>query len=128
MASADVSSISGHGAAFQHKPEFTTTATNTAANKQQGPHHVQTTLNYYKPNEDGSPPAPSYVGKPETYERPFERRSVIVTDVSGNEDKYTLDGTGFQIYNHASLEKDFLDDEKIKREYYPETEQLLKDA
>ena len=42
--------------------------------------------------------------------------------------RYTLDSHGFQIYPHTSKEKDFVDDEKIKAEYYPETEQLLKDA
>ncbi|OCK73018.1 hypothetical protein K432DRAFT_438422 [Lepidopterella palustris CBS 459.81] len=66
--------------------------------------------------------------KPETFERPFQPLNVTITDVSGNESKYTLDSHGFQIYRHASKEKDFLDDEKIKAEYYPETEQLLKDA
>jgi len=55
-------------------------------------------------------------------------QKTTVHDISGNEDKYTLDSHGFQIYKHASHEKDFLDDEKIKAEYYPETEQLLKDA
>jgi hypothetical protein len=29
---------------------------------------------------------------------------------------------------HESKEKDFLDDAKIKAEYYPEVEQLLKDT
>jgi hypothetical protein len=29
---------------------------------------------------------------------------------------------------HESKEKDFLSDEKIKTEYYPEVEQLLKDV
>jgi len=48
--------------------------------------------------------------------------------VRDNEDAYTLDGNGFQIYKHESQEKEFVDDEKLKREYYPETEQLLKDA
>jgi hypothetical protein len=91
-------------------------------------HHVQTTLNYHRDNEDGSPPHATYVGKPETYERPTEPVAVTITDISGNELDYTLDKNGFQIYYHESKEKDFLDDEKIKREYYPETEQLLKDA
>jgi hypothetical protein len=69
-----------------------------------------------------------YVGKPETYERPVNPTNVTVTDIRGDVDKYTLDGQGFQIYNFASAEKDFLDDEKIKAEYYPETERLLKEA
>jgi hypothetical protein len=29
---------------------------------------------------------------------------------------------------HESKEKDFVDEEKIKAEYYPEVEQLLKDT
>ncbi|KAL4940966.1 hypothetical protein BDV06DRAFT_230017 [Aspergillus oleicola] len=51
-----------------------------------------------------------------------------ITDVAGKELDYTLDGNGFQFYYHESKEKEFLDDEQIKRVYYPETEQLLKDA
>ena len=42
--------------------------------------------------------------------------------------QYTLDSHGFQIYPHTATEKDFVDDEQIKAGYYPETEQLLKDA
>lgn len=91
-------------------------------------HDVHTTLNYHKPNPDGTPPAPSYVGKPETYQRPTEPVDVTVHDIRGEADKYTLDGAGFQLYNFPSTEKDFLDDEKIKAEYYPETERLLKEA
>jgi len=91
-------------------------------------HDVQTTLYYYKDPGDGSPPAPTYVGKPETFERPSESLDVTVTDISGSESKYNLDNHGFQIYKHSSAEKDFVDDDKIKREYYPETEELLKEA
>ncbi|KAL4809855.1 hypothetical protein BDV18DRAFT_129762 [Aspergillus unguis] len=93
------------------------------------PHHVQTTLNFFKDHEDGSPPTPTIVGDIETYRKqPLQTLPVTVRDVSGHELEYTLDGNGFQFYYHESKEKDFLDDEKIKREYYPETEQLLKDA
>ncbi|KAF2664989.1 hypothetical protein BT63DRAFT_443298 [Microthyrium microscopicum] len=90
-------------------------------------HDVSTELYYYKENEDGSPPTPTYVGKTNP-ERPFATQNSIVHDITGEEEKYTLDSHGFQIYNHQSKEIDFLDDEKIKAEYYPETEQLLKDA
>jgi hypothetical protein len=55
-------------------------------------------------------------------------QDVVVTDISGHEAEYHLDNHGFQIYKHNSTEKAFVDDEKIKAEYYPETEQLLKDA
>jgi hypothetical protein len=53
---------------------------------------------------------------------------VEVKDISGDEDKYTLDSHGFQIVRHESAEKTFLDDDEIKRSYYAETEQLLKDV
>jgi hypothetical protein len=66
--------------------------------------------------------------RPQTYERPAEPLDVTVTDISGKESEYNLDNHGFQIYKHTSNEKDFLDEEKIKAEYYAETEQLLKDA
>ena len=92
------------------------------------PQDVDTVLNYFKPNADGSPPHATYVDKPETYHRENNSHNVTVRDIRGKEDQYTLDKSGFQIYKHVSKEKDFLDDEKIKAEYYPETEQLLKDV
>lgn len=66
--------------------------------------------------------------KPETYHREPESHNVTIHDVRGKEDQYTLDKNGFQFHKHVSKEKDFLDDEHIKAVYYPETEQLLKDA
>jgi len=91
-------------------------------------HDVPTSLNYYKEAEDGSPPKPSYVGRPETYERPTAPLDVTVHDIAGEVEKYTLDGNGFEIFTRESKEKDFVDDDKIRAEYYPEVEQLLKDA
>lgn len=119
MASAAVQPSTGHGPALAQKPSI------PISDK---PHHVQTTLNFLKENEDGSPPDPNYVDKPESYDKPVTTIPVTVHDVSGRELDYTLDGHGFQFYYHESAEKEFLDDEKIQREYYAETEQLLKDA
>ncbi|KAI8939274.1 hypothetical protein NX059_005100 [Plenodomus lindquistii] len=93
-----------------------------------GPQDVQTVLHYFKPNENGSPPAPTYVNRPETFERPFEVHPVTVKDVRGREQDYTLDKNGFEFYRQTAQEKDFVDDEQIKSGYYAETEQLLKDA
>jgi ferredoxin len=91
-------------------------------------HDVNTILNFHLDNEDGSPPAPVYVNKPESYVRPLDAHNVTIKDVRGEEDKYTLDKNGFEFRRHTSVEKDFVDDEQIKAQYYPETEQLLKDA
>ncbi|KAK3328660.1 hypothetical protein B0T19DRAFT_425113 [Cercophora scortea] len=92
------------------------------------PHNVQTTMKYYLEPEDGSPPAPTIYNRPETFAKPFIEVPVLVTDITGNENTYTLDNHGFQLHRHESNEKAFDDDTRIKTEYYAETEQLLKDA
>ncbi len=92
------------------------------------PADVRTVLNYYKPNEDGSPPHATYTDRPETYGRPVEEHGVTIHDVRGREADYSLDGNGFQFVQHSSAERDFADDDHIKAVYYPETEQLLKDV
>ena len=83
-------------------------------------------FNYYKDPGDGSPPPPLVVGKPETYERPAETRTMLVHNIRGEEDKYSLDGTGFQVYTHVSREKAFEDEAAIKGQYYEEVEEILK--
>lgn len=93
-----------------------------------GYRQVRTVLNFFKPNEDGSPPHPTYVDRPETYDRPVEPHDIDVTDVAGHEQEFSLDTRGFQIHGHTATEKEFLDDDQIKASYYPETEQLLKDV
>jgi hypothetical protein len=108
-----------------HTPQTTQSTINTS---KPGPQDVNTVLHYHKPNEDGSPPHPTYVDRPETYDRPTEVHPVTVRDVRGREREYTLDGNGFQIHRQSANEKDFLDDDKIKSGYYAETEQLLKDV
>lgn len=109
--------------AYSHQISSTTTVSAPVK-----PQDVVTELNYYKPNEDGSPPHPTYVDRPETYDRPVETHAVTVHDVSRREKEYTLDKNGFQFHKHTSVEKDFADDEQIKAQYYVETEQLLKDV
>lgn len=70
----------------------------------------------------------SWYSKQNDAVRPHIAHNVIIHDIAGDEDKYTLDSHGFQFVKHESREKDFLDDQKIKAEYYPEIEQLLKDT
>ncbi|MCJ1466764.1 hypothetical protein MMC07_005384 [Pseudocyphellaria aurata] len=111
-----------------HQLSSTLNQSRLQGSESQPVHDVNTTLNYYKDPPDGGPPPPNIVNKPETYDRPVDTRPVLVHDIRGTEDQYTLDTKGFQIYNHQSVEKDFVDDEQIKRVYYPETERLLKEA
>lgn len=123
MASAAVQHPSGHSTSFE--PLATQVQENKVPEVQK--HHVQTALNYYKDAGDGSPPPPSYVGKPETYERPVSPLDVQIYDVRGEEDKYDLDSHGFRFVQHESVEKDFRDEDLIKQRYYAEVEQLIKD-
>jgi hypothetical protein len=91
-------------------------------------HHVSTTLNYWDDPGDGSKPTPIFIGKGRiTNERPHRAHSFVVTDVSGDEDKYSLDSHGFQYCRHKSIEKDFTDENAIRAAYYEECRKLLKD-
>ncbi|KAJ5677539.1 uncharacterized protein N7477_003172 [Penicillium maclennaniae] len=120
MASIAVQSSGNYGFTLNQKPP--------AVPVSEKPHHVNTTLNFYKANEDGSPPSPTIIGRPETFNKPSVSLPVTIHNVSGHELDHSLDGNGFQFHYHESTEKDFLDDEKIRQQYYPETEQLLKDV
>lgn len=96
---------------------------------QQEKHDVGTILNYWDDPGDGSKPTPIVIGKGRiTNERPHLPHSVVVSDVSGDEDHYTLDSHGFQYCRSPSDEREFTDDKKIESEYYSECKQLLKDV
>lgn len=89
-------------------------------------HNVHTTMNFFKPNEDGSPPSPAYMARPETFERPPETHNVLIQDVTGKESNFSLEKEGFQFVPHVSAEKDFADQERVKDVYYKEIDALLK--
>lgn len=90
------------------------------------------TLNYFRPPEDGSIPF-NYVEQPPEGlpQRNFGNFDVQVpiTDIRGRESEYTLDKDAFMVVSNVpeSAERDFVDDESIKRNYYPEVEKLLLD-
>jgi hypothetical protein len=56
-----------------------------------------------------------------------DMRDVTIEDARGREAEFTLDRNGFQIVKAPTVVADFYDPEEIKRVYYPEVEQLLKD-
>ncbi|UNI17083.1 hypothetical protein JDV02_003461 [Purpureocillium takamizusanense] len=90
-------------------------------------HHVATTLNYWDDPGDGSKPTPIFIGKGRiSNKRPHKAHDFVVSDVSGDEDRYTLDGQGFQYCHHKSREELFTDEGQIRAIYYPECEQLIK--
>ncbi|MCJ1307248.1 hypothetical protein MMC25_000894 [Agyrium rufum] len=89
-------------------------------------HNVYGEFNYY-PQELGVP-EPVNVMKPSSFlNDPKETRKLLVEDVRGRESDFSLETSGFQFVNHETIEKEFRDDESIKRDYYPEIENLVKE-
>src|SRR6201984_1520300 len=54
-------------------------------------------------------------------------RDVRIEDARGRESEFTLDRNGFALVKAPTAVANFYDPEEIKRVYYPEVEQLLKD-
>ncbi|RKU41361.1 hypothetical protein DL546_002423 [Coniochaeta pulveracea] len=90
-------------------------------------HTIVTPLNYYKDPGDGSAPTPVMVGATSvTNERPTVQQTVAVRDITGEEDRYSLDTHGFQLLHHESRTKQFDDVEVLKSDYFPEMVELVK--
>lgn len=95
----------------------------------QEPASVSATLNYFTSPADGSKPFSYQIippeGVPFTNWKP-EPRQIEIENLRGKEDSVSLDKHGFQFGVADTKHKAFKDDEEIRREYYPETEKLLK--
>ncbi|RDL41262.1 Uncharacterized protein BP5553_01241 [Venustampulla echinocandica] len=90
------------------------------------------TLNYFRPPEDGSVPFNFVETPPEGQpQRNYtdEDFQVPIHDIRGREDEYTLDKHAFKVVSNVpqSAEPEFVDDESIKKNYYPEVEKLILD-
>lgn len=92
------------------------------------PRDVQTTLNYYAQVAPGAPYTYAYDPPKDTLRTNMgpDPHPAVVHDARGKEQELTLGNAGFQFVKHVSNEKDFVDDEKIEKEYYKEVEELLK--
>jgi hypothetical protein len=54
--------------------------------------------------------------------------SVVVRDITGDEDKYVLDIHGFQLYRHQTRHVDFFDEAAVTTAYFAECIELLKEV
>ena len=92
-------------------------------------------LNFFKPPADGAVPF-NYVDAPPPGEPQnnfgLETHDVLVHDIRGREHEFadtpgSLDRNAFLVVQNLppSAERDFLEDESIKKHYYPEVEDLL---
>lgn len=92
---------------------------------------VTATLNYFSAPTDGSKPY-QYIDKSPSADIPqrnftYEPSPTQINDARGRESSFTLDHDAFKILQGVppSAETDFVDDESIKANYYPEVERLL---
>ncbi|KAH7128851.1 hypothetical protein EDB81DRAFT_845870 [Dactylonectria macrodidyma] len=89
-------------------------------------------INFYLPPQNSAQPF-DYVdqpppGKPQRNYADIVQE-VLIHDIHGHESDFTLDHDAFQILHGmpASTEEEFIDDDSIKKNYYPEIEKLLLD-
>jgi hypothetical protein len=71
------------------------------------PHDLPTKLNYY--NHSGDPSPYNHVGK---------SVDATIADITGREDKFTLENDGFVLTRQVTKVTDFLDEENVKAHYY----------
>ena len=92
---------------------------------------VQSKLTFYKPPEDGSAPWNYVEQPPEGWpQRNYgeDQHEITIHDIRGREKEFDMNVNGFGTASGIeSKEKDFTDDEAIKKNYYPEVEQLVLD-
>ena len=93
---------------------------------------VTVSLQFYAPPADGSKPW-NYVEQPPEG-RPKRNfgdadTPVIIKDIRGQESLFSIDENAFTILKTSpSVEQDFLSEESIKENYFPEVEQLLMES
>ncbi|KAF2101409.1 hypothetical protein NA57DRAFT_64217 [Rhizodiscina lignyota] len=86
---------------------------------------IDTTLNHYLDPEKGGHSS-YYTGTAGYYRRKFDEHAVKIQNMRGREDQFDLNTQGFRFYRSPTVGGDFQDTEFVKREVYPETEELLK--
>ena len=91
--------------------------------------HVEAPLNYLVASGE-TPLVYAYEPPPGTPQRPgqYEPRQVAIRDGRPILPALSLDKHGFALRRHATKVADFYDDAEVRRVYYPEIEQLARDA
>lgn len=91
------------------------------------PRGVPTTLYYYLEQKDGGV-YDTYPGTAAEKRRKHVPHDVTVRDMRMNLSDFTTDSCGFQLVPHRATEKEFADEEAVRRTYYPEIEDLIKET
>lgn len=123
-------SFNPHTAPFSASNSTSTPTPTTATAPTYPPHgDVPTTLNFHDTTTDGAPPF-FHIDAPATglqQNLVTISHPVTIHDLRGLEADFNLDKQAFQpILDAPSTEKEFTDNAKIEREYYPEIKDILK--
>ena len=84
-----------------------------------------TTLYYYLELKDGGI-IQTYPGTAFEKRRKHVPHEMRIHDLRSVRSEFTIDKCGFELVDHVSKEKDFTDEEEVKRVYYPEVEAMVK--
>lgn len=83
------------------------------------------TLFYYLELKDGGI-VQTYPGTAFEKRRRHVPHDVNIQDLRSIKDQFTIERNGFQLVNHVTEEKDFLDEEQVRKIYYPSCQALVK--
>ena len=84
-----------------------------------------TTLYYYLELKDGGI-VQTYPGTAFEKRRKHVPHDMIITDMRSKKEEFTLHKNGFQLCENVTDEKDFLDENHVKKVFYPACEKLIK--
>jgi len=82
-------------------------------------------LYYYLEVKDGGI-VQTYPGTAFEKRRKHVPHSVSVKDLRPQKSEFTLENNGFQLVDFKSKEREFLDEDKVEKEFYPECVDLIK--
>ncbi|KAF4461597.1 Catalyzes late reaction in the cephamycin biosynthetic pathway [Fusarium albosuccineum] len=89
------------------------------------PRHVQSTINYYRDPGDGTPHPSVTARKRSTFNQPCVDQETLIRDITGEEEKFTLDKSAFQLCHHKTKMANFQDDDLIQKVYYEEVREFV---
>lgn len=84
-----------------------------------------TTLYYYLELKDGGI-IQTYPGTAFEKRRKHVPHDVNIQDLRSVHQQFTLNKNGFELTQNPSEEKEFLDEERIQKIYYPQCQELIK--
>lgn len=91
------------------------------------PSAIEAIINYHLPLADSGPPLAYNVSTAGSRRVKHNPRRLAITNIRGHETEFDLDTHGFQlVQNFPSEDKNYDDDDRIKKVVYKEVDRMLK--